>query len=98
MCSCRKECNFVTAKLVPEFSTTKKLEAGQKLDESAVLSEDDSVIVHLNVDCDVSQAVYASIVFLGSNPTLGKVVMMKAGKDSNSLKGKLKVAELKSVV
>lgn len=83
---------------MPEFGTQKNLKAPAQLDEAATLSEDDSVIIHLKSSCDVARAAYASIVFAGSTPSRGKVVMMKAGSDEKSLKGKLKVADLKPVV
>jgi hypothetical protein len=94
----RKDCDLVSAKFVSEFASHRHLKAPQQFDGTATLSEDDSLIVHLKASCDVAQAAYASIVFMGKSPSKGKVVMLKGSNDAQTLKGKLKVAELKPLV
>lgn len=87
----------MSAKLVPEFSMQRNLKASEQFPEDTRLSEDDSVILHLKASCDVEKAAHASVAF-SSSPTQSKVVMMKSGSDSQSLKGKVKVADLKPLV
>lgn len=83
---------------MPEFSTQRNLKAPEQFPEGSTVSEDDSVILHLKASCDVAKAAHASIAFQGSSHTRGKVVMMKAGNDAQSLKGRVKVADLKPLV
>jgi hypothetical protein len=95
---CRRNCKLSSVTWSPEFGSKVTLQYPNTFAAGATVSEDDSVIINLKASCDVASVAHASITFLSKTSSRGKVVTLKKGDDKQTLKGRVKVGEIKAVV
>lgn len=82
----------------PQFGASHTVQAADVLPAKTVLSEDDSVVISIETNCDVNGIEYSSVVFSATDMAASKVVFLKPGKSSKHLKGQFKAADLKALV